>query len=583
MSTTIFSRFLLSRLQDITYQVNNGWTTIKKSEVNPSPDPRGPQGTIGDQDPKKNWPRNWNPPLFSAFAPSVPISSDETIGPLHDKDQFEFLGPPSNGISFNEFDKIPKTILRPGVYRRKSDNTGFFVKTGLHSNSPVISEIQRILPNEAARAEHAAQRLYGVLATDQNGITPIDARLHADALGGAEVPDGYGIRPKEGIYSVTPFIHGAKNYADWRKRKAPNTVAAVAKKMASGFAVDALLGGHDMHGANFMVGQTVKRGQTPDIYRVDTGAHLGIEPFGYRGPAQLSTHFDNFGKDPSHTFLPDLAITNYFTRFTDYLSPEEILHQIGHTVDIYTQRRDQVIKSIQHMADPEKTLSSLDRRIKYFSDTYDAYKPYPELLVSLIKNMTLRLRGRADAETKIAQQQPFNQVSGKGRLQQLEAQQAEAKAEKDQRGRERRLKFEEQQNALVDRLRQENPNDIMADVYGRELNTKGRGQVERWGTGEEFANDANNFEGFMRRRRRRILGEGADDFGPVGERTRRGRERRAAWMRQRALAAARDRAPIVRGDNDTREWMDASPGVGNMMLPGIRPPRMPRGRGVRVQ
>lgn len=581
MSNTIFSRFLLRRLQDVTYQVNNGWTNIKKSEVNPSPDPRGPQGTMGSQDPKLNWPRNWSRPSFDTVSPTDPISSDETIGPLHDKDQFEFLGSPPSGISFTTFERMPKTFLRPGIYRRKTDGTAFFVKTGLHNAARFVPEPNRSLPNEAARAEHAAHRLYGVLATEQNGITPIDARLHADALHGAEIPDGYGIRPKEGVYSVTQFLPNASNFFDWKKKRKTPAVDAIRRKMAMGFAVDALLSAKDMHGANFMVGPITRRGQPPAIYRVDTGAHLGLDPFGTRMGAGSAVHFDNFGKDPSHSFLPDFSIMDYFTKFTDYLSPQEIIEQIGHVVDTYTSRKDQIIKAVQHMANPQQALDSLNRRIKYFADTYEAYKDHPELLVSLIKEVEKVVRGQQPGSVW-AQKQPLNQVSSQARRIKFAAQQAEAKALKDQRGRARMLQFQDKQDELVNRLLAANPDDIMADVYGNKLDTQGRGWVEGWGTGEDFANDGNNFEGFMRRRRQRILGEGADDFGPVDERTRRGRERRAAWMRQRALAAAEDRAPIMRGDANTREWMDASPGVGNMRLPGIPPPRAPRGRGGRV-
>lgn len=339
------------------------------------PEPSGAGATMPPQNNKSQWrSMGWGRGISSQLSDPAEISPNETITPLHSS-EITYQGAPAHGGSYraSETRFMPDTVKPPGVYEDRKGKQ-FFVKTGKSAFAKTPQGLSAATHD--VRAEHTTHRLYDVLGGPDMGVASVDSRLHSDALGGAEIPEGHSIHPDDGVYLVTPRmspdgqeLHHLNNSLDTdAKTQALNN-------LDKGYALDALLGGNDMHYGNLYVNPDGK------VARLDAGGFLGMHPGGGgQEEDDIGQFWDSSLASSQRAFLPHLALVHQFTGGLNRLSGQDIINQMSNLVDKFINNQSGIKKAIQHHHDPDGLMRQLAARISQMQRTVQLYRDDPELL-----------------------------------------------------------------------------------------------------------------------------------------------------------------------------------------------------------
>lgn len=306
---------------------------------------------------------------WSIPAPAVsPLAPDEPIPSLHSP-SMKYIGSPSNGQTFKidtQGKFMPPTKRAPGLYEDTSTGRHYIIKTGLQGAAGIGAPVPASVP---MRSEVVAHKLYKIFATKQNGIAPVDARLHSDELQGMEVPAGSHIPHDAILYGVTPRLQGAKTIGDVQKYDydAGQKALATASK---GWVIDALLNGNhgDLHTANLMV-----NADGSGVYRIDPGAALGMAWDGSKDP----DFWENVSKN---TLLRSMRQNTLLYSPHLYVSPKDSVRQIKEAIDTWDSKTDEIKKAVSYHHLPDDLFEKLSERINVLRRAYATYKNNPEQL-----------------------------------------------------------------------------------------------------------------------------------------------------------------------------------------------------------
>lgn len=339
------------------------------------------------------WPvrgRNWDSSPGQSF--DVPLADDEFMPALHSR-RMQYKGAPGQGITYAHGHRVfmPDTVKPPGVYKDKDTGREWFVKTGMNTQ-PSGLMIGPGIPSEdnhAIRSEYTAHKLYEALASPESKIRGLRVHLHSDALGGAPVPDGYTIAPGEGIYMVMPRLTKADSLRNKTMSALPmSRLNEIWKNVGRGAAVDALLGGNDLHANNLWIHDD------NTASRLDTGAMLGYSAAGTRSPNARGNFWDTTlldayrdrslrsvpGELRKPAFLANLPIIHMYTQAFRSVPPQEMLEHIRQVAEKFFMSEPQIRKAIQHHHDPDGLYEQLSARAIQMMRTYALYKDDPEQL-----------------------------------------------------------------------------------------------------------------------------------------------------------------------------------------------------------
>lgn len=300
-------------------------------------------------------PKVWFPPLPTRTATGASSMAMRRVGA------------PSTGFMFQTHHDTLPVEHHPGIYEDRRGNR-FYVK------SSVVSSPET--PNSGIRAQHVAHKLYGILATPENHIAPMESRLYADSNGGKPLAPDHHITPHEPLYITTPELTGAHTHADFLGIRPDGTSGPkvptsqnVEHNLSHGFVVDAFLGASDIGADNVM-----SHPHKPGVYRIDTGGTLGHTSLGQKLPESSGLFHDPHIEHLP--MLPELVSLGAKTHFTG----EEMLDKISQAIHTYHTRRPEIIQAIQDHHDPQKLLDTLDRRVRSLQKTHEAYKAIPHQL-----------------------------------------------------------------------------------------------------------------------------------------------------------------------------------------------------------
>lgn len=359
------------------------------------------------QDNHSDWPE-WNPDLHSEKnVPTIPGQS--STAHLHWADrpaQAHASGSPRTleslyyddadipqGVSFSN--SVPHIRLRPpsafpsGRYHSRlgSPDTPLYVKKG------AVDPDSGLPRNATARNEYVAHRLMDVFATPDNGIRSVRATLHSEEHGGAPVPADYRWHPNMPAYVVTPQLRQRSGIASAQlNAPLPNTMIDKARQdFGRGVVVDALLAGEDMHGGNIMFNPG-----EDGVFRVDSGAYMGINPWGEKTDTKNGWH------DPDAANLPILPHLHFAVKALGegdvfhrrglaarhpggkdawYLDmAHHILQQAQSVIDIYGEKAKEIHQIIGQHHDPEETRKILSGRIESLRKLLSTYSDDPQSL-----------------------------------------------------------------------------------------------------------------------------------------------------------------------------------------------------------
>lgn len=335
------------------------------------------------------------------------------------------------GVSYDYAHLTPPGKFQSGIFYDPASGRRWFAKKGLvespdqHAHAIKNPNDWRFssgrfpdpLPrNYAARHEHTVHRLYDFFSTPENGIRSVNGTLHSDQNNGAAVSDTYQWKPNIAAYSVTPELFGRNRQRAQTLFDVPHDIAAEYEKdKLNGIAVDALLAAGDTHNGNWMV-VPGERG----LFRIDTGAHLGMTPFGYKnlhgfhksdqliGASVLPDlvnlvseiyHYDLAGKDKPKT-------TKEKIQFSQNLG-SNILGQIRHIITMVDNEPESFRRALVHHHDRDDVYRHLITRIDVYRTMLDKYKDDPAALGATLIGFNMNSLQKPSRMTKSIMSKPL--------------------------------------------------------------------------------------------------------------------------------------------------------------------------------